>query len=113
MTDTTTPDSTFETLYASRILLKPKKPTQAERIEARNNTIMIAISKTPMTIIQIAEMLERTEKETSHFMLMLRNRKLAHPRNTGQQGGKAWHLGSAMAGRLLAAGKVKAAGGAA
>ena len=92
--------STFEALYASRILAKPKTPSQADMIRARNNKIMIAISKTPMTVSQIAAMLDRTEKEASHFLLMLRNRDLAHPRNTGEQGGKTWHLGSEMASRM-------------
>ena len=87
----------FEALYASRILAKPKKPSHADMIRARNNKIMIAISKTPMTVSQIAAMLDRTEKETSRFLLMLRNRELAHPRNAGQQGGKTWHLGSELA----------------
>lgn len=92
---------TFEALYASRIMAKPKTPTHAERIRARNNKIMIAIYRTPMTVSQIAAMLDRTEKETSRFMLMLRNRDLAHPRNSGKMhGGKTWHLGSEMASRM-------------
>jgi hypothetical protein len=93
--------STFEELYASRILAKPKTPSHADTIRARNNKIMIAISKTPMTVSQIAAMLDRTENEVSRFLLMLRNRDLAHPRNTGKQHGcKTWHLGSEMASRM-------------